>query len=135
MLEECGLPYRVCPVNLTRGDAKARKGLFGASAGSIANLKEDQPAAEIGKKHEPSSENALRVSGARYYAICRRSHLHATLGRSWRGRHQDRTRTDGRSFKVSGAETAIAYVQEIVLKYELFYEESFQKKSCTRFYT
>jgi hypothetical protein len=50
MFEECGLPYRVCPVNLTRGDAKARKSLFGASAGSIANLKEDQPVAEIGKR-------------------------------------------------------------------------------------
>jgi hypothetical protein len=50
MLEECGLPYRVCPVNLTRGDAKARKGLFGPSAGSIANMKEDQPVAKIGKR-------------------------------------------------------------------------------------
>jgi hypothetical protein len=50
MLEECGLPYRVCPVNLTRGDAKARKSLFGASAGSMTNLKEDQPVAEIGKR-------------------------------------------------------------------------------------
>ena len=38
MLEKCGLPCRVCPVNLTRRDATTRKSLVEASAGSIANL-------------------------------------------------------------------------------------------------
>src|SRR6516165_5799724 len=87
------------------------------------------------KEHEPGSENALRVLRAGYYAICRRSYLHASLGRSWRRRHQDRTGTDGRSFKVSGPETTIAGVQEHVPKHVLFSAESFQEESRARFQT